>query len=101
MRELWKSRGARLTFAKSLFSERNTSRFLSPYNSCMSSGRSSAFSKHSGTSPDLPFRASLRDFSKVIGLPKLSTKAGFHIVALDCCSLSVPLLALAEMPFFC
>nr|POE58112.1 hypothetical protein CFP56_30405 [Quercus suber] len=51
----------------------------------MSSGRSSAFFKHSDTSPDLPFGASLRDASKVTGSLELSTKVGFHIVALDCC----------------
>lgn len=100
MRELWKSRGSRLTFARSLFSERNISHFLSPFNSCKSSGRCSAFSKNLDTSPDLPIKAFLRDASKVIGSLELSTKAGFHIVALDCCSLSVPLPILVEVPFF-
>ena len=95
-----KAEGWRLTFTRSLFSERNTLRFLNPWSSCMSSGSNRVFSKHLDTSPDLPFWGSLRDASDVMGSPELSTKAGFHMVALEHCSLSVLLPAPIAVPFF-
>ena len=91
----------KLKFARSLFSKRNTSLFLNPLSSYMPSRRGKAFYRHSDTSPDLPFWVSLRDASDVMGSPKLSMKAGFHMVALERCSPSVPLPAPAVVPFFC
>ena len=74
---IWKFRHNKQTLARSLFSERNTSRFLISFSSCMSRGKSKVCSRHPDTNSDLPFWASLRVASDVTGSPVLSTKAGF------------------------
>lgn len=96
-----KVEGWRLTFARSLFSERNTLCFLNPWSTCMSLGSNKSFSKHLDTSPDLPFWGPLMDASDLMGSLELSIKVGFHMVALECCSPSVPLPAQIAVPFFC
>ena len=66
----------------------------------MSSGNKRAFSKHSESSPNLPFWGSLREASSTTGSPELSTKVRFHIEALERCSLLALLVGPEEVLSF-
>ena len=69
------------TLAKSCFKARKTSRFLKDFNSAISLGRYSTFSRHSITSPKLPFLGSLRLATSNPGLPELRVKMGLQMKA--------------------
>jgi len=67
----------------------------------MSSGSKRAFSRHSDSIPGLLIWGSLREESSITGSPELSTKAGFHLEALERGSPSAPLADPEKVLFFC
>lgn len=89
------------TLARFFLSDRNTSLFRNDWSSCMSSGSRRAFSRHLDSMIDLPFWGPLREESSITGSFKLSTKAGFHIKALEHCSPLAPLVDPEDVLFFC
>ena len=88
------------TLAKSCFKARKTLCFLKDFNSTISFGRHSAFSRHSATRSELPFFGSLRLASSNIGLPKLRVKMGLQMEAFFGWSPPTSLEVPMEVDFF-